>query len=64
MKNIKKFRESNTLGAQYEHRIVMMTDVEDNSVLNERDLINEISDQDNINTTIVGISSAFKSTVC
>lgn len=42
----------------------MLTDVEDNSVLNEKILINHISSQENINTTIIGVSSSFKSKTC
>lgn len=42
----------------------MLTDVADNSVMNEKVLIDEISSQSNINTTIIGVSSEFRSTTC
>lgn len=54
----------NSLERDYEHRIIMLTDVDDNSVQNEKILIDKISSQDNINTTIIGVSSNFKSTTC
>lgn len=54
----------NSLECEYEHRIIMLTDVQDNSVMNEKALIDQISSQDNINTTIIGVSSEFQSTTC
>lgn len=42
----------------------MLTDVGDNSVANEKILIDQISNQDNVNTTIIGISSEFVSSTC
>ena len=48
----------------YDHRIIMLTDVADNSVGNEKDLIAKISSSEFIHTTIVGISDEFQSDTC
>jgi hypothetical protein len=48
----------------YEKRIIMLTDVNDNSVANEKILIDQISSEESINTTIVGVSSEFRSITC
>ena len=42
----------------------MLTDVCDNSVENENMLIENIASQNNINTTIIGVSSDFRSETC
>lgn len=42
----------------------MLTDVCDNSIQNENALIEEISSQNNVGTTIIGVSSDFRSETC
>jgi Mg-chelatase subunit ChlD len=46
-----------------ENRIVMLTDVGDNSLATERNFIEKVSEND-INVTIVGISDDFRSSTC
>lgn len=46
--------------SNYENRIVMLTDVCDNSVANEHLLIQDISENSMVGTTIIGVSSDFK----
>lgn len=47
----------------YENRIIMVTDVNDNSMLTTNQFIDQMSNS-NINTTIIGVSSDFKSSIC
>lgn len=47
-----------------ENRIIMLTDVCDNSIENEQVFLARASDTDNINLTIIGISDEFRSEVC
>ena len=61
LKNMRKFANS---AKGYENRIVMLTDVNDNSVENENKLIGEICESDKIFTTIIGVSTDFKSQTC
>lgn len=42
----------------------MLTDVGDNSVANEHQLIKDISNNTEVSTTIIGVSSDFKSETC
>lgn len=62
LKNINQFKEKHTL-KDYEHRIVMLTDVGDNSIAGEEKLIRDISDA-GVSTTIIGVSTDFKSSTC
>ena len=62
MANLLEFKTSHTL-TNYENRIVMLTDVGDNSVGGEQKLISEIS-KSGVNTTIIGVSTDFKSSTC
>lgn len=59
MKNMNEFRKKNAL-TNYEHRVVMLTDVCDNSVAGEEKLIRDISDA-GVSTTIIGVSTDFRS---
>jgi hypothetical protein len=47
-----------------ENRIIMLTDVCDNSIENEEAFLAKASDTHNINLTIIGISDEFRSEVC
>ncbi len=62
VKNINLFRKNHEL-SNYEHRVVMLTDVCDNSVAGEEKLIRQISDS-GISTTIIGVSTDFQSQTC
>lgn len=42
----------------------MLTDVNDNSIQNEEKFLSKVADTNNINLTIIGISTEFKSEVC
>ena len=48
-------------GKNSENRIIMMTDVCDNSLANERDFLEKASASTGITLTIVGISDEFRS---
>jgi uncharacterized protein YegL len=61
-KNITRFRKHNEL-KDYEHRIVMLTDVGDNSVAGEEKLIQDITEA-GVSTTIIGVSTDFQSSTC
>jgi len=47
-----------------ENRILMLTDVGDNSVEGAKNFINDVASSDNIHTTIIGISDDFVSETC
>lgn len=47
-----------------ENRIIMLTDVGDNSIAGEKNFIEQASVETGINLTVVGISSEFRSSVC
>lgn len=47
----------------YENRIVMLTDVGDNSLATEKDFVEKVSKND-IHVTIIGISDDFRSSTC
>lgn len=47
----------------YENRLIMLTDVGDNSMSTTNKFIQDIS-TNGINTTIIGISSEFRSDIC
>lgn len=46
-----------------ENRLIMLTDVEDNSIAHAQTFVSNVVES-NIHTTIIGISDAFKSSVC
>jgi hypothetical protein len=62
-KNFKDFNYSSPAGCQYERRIIMLTDVCDNSMTNEETFVHSLSTSD-IHCTIVGISDGFQSSTC
>lgn len=43
--------------------MIMLTDVEDNSIAHAQNFVENV-EQSNIHTTIIGISDAFRSSVC
>ena len=47
-----------------ENRIIMMTDVGDNSIADERNFLEKASSETGTTLTIIGISDEFKSSVC
>lgn len=57
MKQINRFKADIS---NYQNRIIMLTDVCDNSVENEKKLIHDIAETNEIGTTIIGVSSDFK----
>jgi len=50
--------------ANCENRIIMLTDVNDNSLASERQFLEKASAETGITLTIVGISDEFRSEVC
>ena len=47
-----------------ENRIVMLTDVGDNSMTDATKFVEEVADSQNIHTTIIGVSDDFVSSTC
>lgn len=60
--NMQAIRKTGTMN-EYEHRLVLLTDVNDNSVEGEKNLIEQISSA-GISCTIIGVSTEFKSETC
>ena len=50
--------------ANMENRLIMLTDVEDNSISHAQQFVTNIMESTSIHTTIIGISDAFRSSVC
>ena len=50
-------------GSGAENRLIMLTDVEDNSIMNAHKFVQDV-EESNIHTTIIGISDRFRSDVC
>lgn len=44
-----------------ENRLIMLTDVCDNSITHEKEFVDKVSKENNINLSIIGISDDFKS---
>jgi hypothetical protein len=47
-----------------ENRIILLTDVEDGSFEHQKAFISEAAEKEGINTTVVGISTSFRSNIC
>jgi hypothetical protein len=47
-----------------ENRIIMMTDVGDNSVSGSKKFVSEVAEAHSIHTTIIGVSDDFQSSTC
>jgi len=63
-KSFAKFEYGTPLAAvQHERRIIMLTDVGDNTLENENDFVRNLSNSA-IHCTIIGISDEFKSSTC
>ena len=64
MENMKAITEKETVKPEmFENRIIMLTDVTDNSITQAHNFISEI-EKSEIHTTIIGISDYFQSSVC
>lgn len=64
LKNLKSYLDNSAKGEEgTENRIVMLTDVGDNSILTERQFIEDVSSTD-IHVTVIGISDDFRSSTC
>ena len=47
-----------------ENRVIMLTDVCDNSISSQRDYIEQTANLNNVHTSIIGISTEFQSQAC